>query len=364
MRKTILLPLVSGLTLAIAACNGTKTDSNGPVAEPTMGPAADKLMEDARAAFKPIPLNPAKLEGIDASPERVALGAMLFTDPRLSASHGIACASCHSIGLGGADNRSTSIGHHWQLGGRNAPTVLNAAYNFAQFWDGRAKDLYEQAGGPVGNPVEMASPQGHLAEQLKSLPGYRPLFDKAFGGKDGSAITPENVQRAIALFEATLTTPNAPFDRYLRGDNGALDTDQKAGLKLFMDKGCTACHSGVNIGGGMYAKFGMASDPDPKFRPAGDLGRMAVTKNEADKYAFKVPTLRNIALTAPYFHTGSSWDLKEVVNVMAKAQLGQTLTEAETNQIVAFLGSLTGDQPKVSIPQLPASDAKTTRPEN
>jgi cytochrome c peroxidase len=352
--------------LAAGGCSkqpATTAPSQGErVAEPTMSPASDQLMKDARAVFEPIPLNPPALPGNEATPAKLALGKMLYFDPRLSASHSISCASCHAIGLGGADNEPTSIGHRWQRGGRNAPTVFNAAYNFAQFWDGRAKDLFEQAGGPMVNPVEMASPQEHIVEQLKSLPGYAGYFSAAFPGS-GDPITRDNVQKAIAVFEATLVTPNAPFDKYLRGDNTALDATQKAGLKLFMDVGCTSCHSGVNVGGGMYAVFGAQSSPGDKLLPPADVGRFAVTGDPADRYAFKVPTLRNITLTAPYFHTGQVWDLNEAVTVMGKTQLGTDLTPDQTAKITAFLSSLTGDTPKVVLPALPASTGTTTRPQ-
>jgi cytochrome c peroxidase len=356
------------LTMALGGCSKQGSENvasppNGAVEEPPMGAAADKLVEEARAAFKPIPLAVPRLEGNEATPEKLALGRMLYFDPRLSASHAISCASCHSIGLGGADNESTSIGHRWQRGGRNAPTVFNAQYNMAQFWDGRAKDLFEQAGGPMVNPVEMASPQLHIVEQIKSLPAYNGYFARAFpGGSD--AVTLDNVQRAIAVFEATLITPNAPYDKYLRGDNNALDARQKAGLQLFMDKGCSTCHNGVNIGGGMYSKFGVQSSPGDKLLPPGDLGRFAITKNEADRYSFKVPTLRNIALTAPYFPTGQVWDLNEAIAIMGKVQLGADLTPDETAKIAAFLDSLTGDTPQVTIPALPPSNAMTTRPQD
>lgn len=368
MRKIIMLAATAVLALALGGCNqqsgeGGTSALGEPVAEPSMGAATDKLMEDARAVFKPIPLNPPKLDGNVATPEKLALGRMLYFDPRLSASHAISCASCHSIGLGGADNESTSIGHRWQHGGRNSPTVFNAAYNVAQFWDGRAKDLFEQAGGPMVNPVEMASPQTHIGEQLKSLPAYNVYFAKAFPG-GGDPVTAENVQKAIAVFEATLITPNAPFDKYLRGDNNALNGQQRAGLQLFMDSGCASCHNGVNIGGGMYSKFGVQSSPGDKLLPPGDMGRFAVTKDEADRYSFKVPTLRNIALTAPYFHTGQVWDLNEAIIIMGKTQLGADLTPDEATKIAAFLGALTGDTPQVTIPALPASDGRTTRPQN
>jgi cytochrome c peroxidase len=368
MRYSIKLLVLAATTVTIAGCmkqpaENAQPGAGGAVAEPTMAPAADQLMKDARAAFEPIPLNPPALPGNDATPAKLALGKMLYFDPRLSASHSISCASCHAIGLGGADNEATSIGHRWQRGGRNAPTVFNSAYNFAQFWDGRAKDLFEQAGGPMVNPVEMASPQEHIVEQLNSLPAYAGYFARAFPGS-GDPITRDNVQKAIAVFEATLITPNAPFDKYLRGDNAALDAKQKEGLKLFMDVGCTSCHGGVNVGGGMYAVFGVQSPPGDKLLPPGDTGRFAVTGDPADRYAFKVPTLRNIALTAPYFHTGQVWDLNEAVTIMGKTQLGTELTPDQAGKITAFLGSLTGDAPQVVLSALPASTATTTRPQD
>lgn len=235
MRKISIMAAIAALTIALGGCDKQSNEpgastSGGPVEEPTMAAAADKLMEDARAVFKPIPPNPPKIEGNEVTPEKLALGKMLYFDPRLSASHAISCASCHAIGLGGADNEATSIGHRRQRGGRNAPTVFNAIYNVAQFWDGRAKDLYEQASGPMVNPLEMASPQEHIVEQLKSLPAYIAYFAKVFPGV-ADPITRDNVQKAIAVFEATLVTPNAPFDKYLRGDNAALDARQKAGLQ-------------------------------------------------------------------------------------------------------------------------------------
>ena len=287
---------------------------------------------------------------------------MLYFDPRLSASHTISCSSCHSIGLGGADAESTSIGHRWQHGGRNAPTVFNAVFNKAQFWDGRAKDLEEQAGGPMVNPLEMASPPAHVVEQLKGIPGYADAFAKAFPG-EANPVTLANAQKAIAVFEATLITPNAPFDRFINGDANALSAMQKQGLGLFMDKGCAACHNGVNVGGGMYAPFGVVEKPGADILPPGDKGRFMVTKTPSDEYVFKVPTLRNIALTAPYFHTGQVWDLRQAVAIMGTSQLGVQLTDDEIDKITAFLGSLTGDQPKVTFPILPASGAGTPQPQ-
>lgn len=358
---------VIGLSLLLGGCNkaperAADAAKTSAAAEPEMLASKDPLLLQARTLFKPIPINAPELAGNPATPDKLALGAMLFFDPRISSTHSISCASCHSIGLGGADNSPTSAGFHGKRGARNSPTVFNSAFNFAQFWDGRAKDLEQQAGGPMINPVEMASPTSHVAEQLSALPGYRPAFAKVFPN-DPAPVSIANAQKAIAVFEATLITPNAPFDRYLRGDAAALDSEQKAGLKLFIDKGCASCHAGVNLGGEIYAKFGAMAAPDALHRPAADVGRAAVTGKASDTYVFKVPTLRNIALTAPYFHTGSEQDLMEVINVMASAQLGQSLTPVETKRIAAFLGTLTGDHPQVMQPQLPVSDAKSPLPQ-
>lgn len=344
------------LALAVTACGKSEKSGNDAAA-----PSGDPLIEMARTQFKPIPVSYKDIAGNTASAELIELGAMLFHDPRLSGSHALSCASCHNIGLGGGDDSSTSVGHNFKQGGRNAPTVLNATFNTAQFWDGRAKDLFEQSGGPMVNPIEMNSPKDHIVEQLKSIPGYAAAFAKAFPG-DNDPITLDHVQRAIAAFESTLITPNAPFDQFLAGKADALNAQQKAGFKLFVDTGCAACHNGVNMGGGMFAKFGVASDPGPALRSPGDKGRMAVTENPADLYVYKVPTLRNIALTAPYFHTGAVWDLREAVKVMARTQLGKDLSDADAEQIVAFLGSLSGDQPAVRIPILPPSGPDTSRP--
>jgi cytochrome c peroxidase len=324
--------------------------------------AQDDLMARARDQFQPVPKAPPELPDNRASPAKVELGKMLFFDPRLSASHVISCSSCHNIGLGGADAEPTSIGHRWQHGGRNSPTVLNAVFNHAQFWDGRAKDLEQQAGGPLANPVEMASPEAHVTEQLKGIPGYGQFFAKAFPGEP-DPITLANVQKAIAVFEATLITPNAPFDRFLDGDESALSPPQKAGLAAFIDKGCSACHNGINVGGGMYAPFGVVEKPGAEFLPPADKGRFMVTKTPSDEYVFKVPTLRNIALTAPYFHTGRAWDLRQAVAVMGTGQLGVQLTDDDIDKITAFLDGLTGEQPQVTYPILPPSGASTPRPE-
>ncbi len=352
MRNSKAVFLISGIALgASILCAAAEAQQS-----------SEKLLATARQNFSVIPSAPPALPGNPATPSKVALGKMLFFDPRLSASHQISCNSCHNVGLGGVDGQSTSLGHRWQHGGRNAPTVLNSVFNKAQFWDGRAKDLEQQAGGPVVNPVEMASPQSHVAEQIKSIPGYLALFSKAFPGEK-DPITLTNVQKAIAVFEATLITPNAPFDRYLKGQTTALSPVQKEGLALFIDKGCAACHSGINVGGGQYAPFGVAEKPSADLLPPGDLGRFAVTNTSADKYVYKVPSLRNIALTAPYFHTGKVWDLRQAVALMGTLQLGTKLTSGEIDKITAFLQSLTGDQPQVVYPILPPNVASTSRPQ-
>jgi cytochrome c peroxidase len=260
------------------------------------------------------------------------------------------------------DALPTSIGHKWQKGGRNAPTVLDAVFNMAQFWDGRAEDLKAQAGGPIQNPIEMGITHEHAIEMLRAIPGYAKLFAAAYPDQT-DAITMPNVVTAISAFEATLITPNAPFDKYLRDDETALSAEQEEGLKLFIDMRCATCHSGVNVGGQMYAPFGVVEKPGADILPPNDKGQFAVTKTASDEYVFRVPPLRNIELTAPYFHSGRVWDLSQAVGIMATDQLGKTLTSADTAKIVAFLKSLTGEQPQVTYPILPPSVANTPQPQ-
>lgn len=323
--------------------------------------AQSELMGQAQAMFKPIPETAPAASGEAPSAAMVELGKALYFDPRLSESHNISCNTCHQIGLGGVDMLPTSIGHNWQKGGRNAPTVLNSIFNTAQFWDGRAADLSEQAVGPIQNPIEMAISPEHAVGMLVAIPGYQPMFAAAYPG-DKAPVTLTNVGDAIAAFEGTLLTPNAPFDQYLKGDENALNAEQKVGLKLFVDKGCAACHNGVNVGGGMYAPFGVVERPGADFLPPADKGRFQVTSTTSDEYVFKVPTLRNIELTPPYFHSGKSWDLKQAIAVMATSQLGQELKDEEVASIEAFLLSLTGEQPQVTYPILPPSTVDTPRP--
>ena len=255
----------------------------------------------------------------------------------------------------------TSIGHGWQKGPRNSPTVFNAVFNAAQFWDGRAADLAEQAKGPVQAGVEMSSTPDRVVSTLKSMPEYIERFEDAFPGQD-NPVTFDNMAVAIEAYEATLITPEAPFDKYLRGNSEALNEKEKEGLALFMDRGCTACHSGMNVGGQNYYPFGLVAKPGAEILPAGDKGRFSVTETASDEYVFRASPLRNIELTAPYFHSGAVWSLEEAVAVMGTAQLGIELNDSEVKSIVAFLKTLTGDIPEVTYPVLPPSTADTPKP--
>lgn len=289
-------------------------------------------------------------------PEKVELGKMLFFEPRLSKSGYISCNSCHNLATGGVDALPTSVGHNWQQGPINSPTVLNANYMLAQFWDGRASDLQAQAAGPIENPKEMGYSHALATQTIASMPAYRAHFAKVYGDEN---VTIERLTDAISTFEKTLVTPNSPFDQYLLGKQDAISVDAKAGYQLFKSKGCVSCHNGPAVGGTMYMKMGLIK-PFHTNNPA--EGRIAVTGKEADKFVFKVPTLRNIELTYPYFHDGSVWTLEEAVNTMADIQLGQKLSDKENLEMVAFLVSLTGDQPQITLPILPPSNKNTPRP--
>ena len=312
--------------------------------------------------FAAIPDEPPVLANNEITPAKVELGRMLYFDPRLSRSWLISCNTCHNVGLAGVDLVETSIGHGWQKGPRNAPTVLNAVFNVAQFWDGRAADLMEQAQGPVQAGVEMNNTPDRVVETLKSIPAYVQRFEDVFPG-EADPVTFENMARAIEAFEATLITPGSKFDHYLGGDAEALNPLEKEGLEAFTARGCTACHNGVNVGGQGYFEFGLAEQPGDDVLPRADRGRFAVTQSASDDYVFRAPALRNVELTAPFFHSGFIWDLREAVDVMGTAQLGADLTEAEMTAIVAFLRSLTGEQPVVEYPILPPHTADTPLPD-
>jgi cytochrome c peroxidase len=326
------------------------------------GPAfAEKLQEDANGLFKPIPYAPPALKDNPMTLDKIELGKMLFFEPRLSKSSLLSCNTCHNLSFGGDDYQETSIGHGWQKGPRNAPTVLNSVFNLAQFWDGRAADLKEQAKGPVQASVEMNSTPDRVVVVLKSMPEYTELFKKAFPG-DKDPVSFDNMAKAIEAFEATLLTPDSKFDLYLKGDKNALNKDEKKGLELFINKGCADCHAGVNMGGEDYYTFGVVERPDSKI-VSGDKGRFSVTNTASDEYVFKSPSLRNIEYTAPYFHSGKVWSLEEAVAIMGSAQLGISLTDSDSKLITAFLKTLTGVQPKVDYPVLPPSTDATPKPE-
>ncbi len=313
------------------------------------------------AGLAALPYGAGKVTDNPLTREKIELGAMLFFDPRISASGLISCNTCHNLGTGGDDNLPTSVGHGWQKGPRNAPTVLNAVYNKAQFWDGRAADLKEQAKGPVQAGVEMANKPDAVVDTLQSMPQYVERFSRAFPGET-NPVTFDNMARAIEAFEATLVTPASPFDAWFEGNDQAMTEEQKQGLELFINKGCTACHSSVNFGGQAYFPFGLIKKPGADILPRGDKGRFAVTKTASDEYVFRAAPLRNIALTAPYFHSGQVWDLEQAVAVMSNAQLGTEMEEHEATLIAQFLTALTGEQPQVIYPILPVETADTPKP--
>lgn len=298
------------------------------------------------------PIEPAVI----TEPEKVELGKKLFFDPRLSRSGFISCNSCHNLSMGGSDNLPSSIGHNWQKGPINSPTVLNSSLNVAQFWDGRAADLQEQAAGPISNPMEMASTHVLALDVLRSIPQYREDFAGIYGSDE---IDLNRVTDAIAAFEETLVTPNSPFDQWLKGDDEALSEAELAGYQTFKEIGCTACHNGPGVGGTTFQRMGVV-EPYVTDNPA--EGRVAVTGKDADRFSFKVPTLRNVELTYPYFHDGAYWELEEAVDLMARLQLGRELEKADIDNMTAFLKSMTGDQPDFVIPQLPPSTNDTPKP--
>ncbi len=286
------------------------------------------------------PILPIPLESWQ-DPKRVALGIRLFSDPRLSHDDSISCASCHSLNSGGVDLKSRSVGINGQTGAINAPTVFNSGLNFKQFWDGRAETLEDQIEGPTHAPAEMGSTWKEIMEKLNQSPDYVTSFNEVY--VDG--IQTQNIKDAIATFERSLTTPNSRLDRFLRGDGNALNEEEKEGYRLFKTYGCASCHQGINAGGNMFQKFGVMGDylADRGNPTKADLGRYNVTRNEADRHVFKVPGLRNVALTPPYFHDGSATRLENAVAVMGRYQLGRRLSPTEIERIVKFLKTLSGE---------------------
>jgi cytochrome c peroxidase len=342
--KRVLLGAVAALVLGAAGC--------GRQAPQTVNTAKLKM-------FAPLPdVVPAKA-GTPAEAQ-VTLGRMLYYEPRLSKGQDVSCNTCHNLAQYGVDGEPTSEGFKKQHGNRNSPTVYNAAAHFVQFWDGRAPDVEAQAKGPVMNPVEMAMPsEKAVAGVLKSMPGYVTAFKQAFPGEK-DPVTLENAAKAIGAFERGLVTP-ARWDKFLKGDQTALTQEEKAGLNTFVAAGCQACHAGTLLGGNLYQKIGVIKPyPDRS-----DEGRFQVTKSEADKMTFKVPSLRNVEKTGPYFHNGKIPTLDAAIGQMAEYQLGKPLSDAEVRSISAFLKTLTGDIPAeyITAPELPKSTPKTPKPD-
>jgi cytochrome c peroxidase len=301
------------------------------------------------------------------TPEKVELGRMLYMDPRFSSTGTVSCNSCHNVMLGGEDNRSVSMGVHGQTGGRSSPTVWNSAFSSSQFWDGRAATLEDQAKGPVTNPIEMGMSELEEAmNRVRAIPGYRPYFERAFGSEN--PMTVDNAARAVAAFERSLITPNSPYDRYVKGNSEAMSQQQIRGMATFAEIGCAGCHSGpafsgpsMEAGKGFFMKFPTFTDSDyvKDYKFMDDGGRFAVTGKESDRDFWKVPTLRNIEVTAPYFHNGSVKTLSEAVQVMAKTQLKIDLSGQQTADITAFLSALTGEFPEQPMPRLPMTSGRT-----
>jgi cytochrome c peroxidase len=295
------------------------------------------------------------------TPEKVELGKMLYFDPRLSSNGTVSCFTCHNVMEGGDDHRPTSIGVHGQAGGRNAPTVWNAAFLSAQFWDGRAATLEDQAKGPPANPIEMGMTDlDATVDRIREIPGYKAYFDKVFGGEE--SITMDNAAMAIAAYERTLITRNSAFDQYVMGAEQALTEQQVRGMQTMASTGCTACHSGVNLAGPplptgtpFLQKFPTFTNNAyvTEYRLMDDVGRMNTTHDPADKNFWRVQTLRNLVYTAPYMHNGSVKTMDEAVRVMAKTQLDKELTDVQVADMVAFLESMTGEFPEQIMPRLP-----------
>lgn len=336
--KNLMMLLCVAVAVALVSCGG------GPKNQQAAGPNPDSVLIAAKAVFQVLPAeapNPAN----PVTAEKVALGKQLYYDVRLSMHNTESCNTCHNLATFGVDNKSTSPGDNGKLGTRNSPTTLNAALHFVQFWDGRMKDVEEQAGGPVMNPAEMSMPaEKEVLARLNKSEGYKKMFAAAFPGQK-NPVSFENMRLAIAAFERTLLTPGR-FDKFLAGDTKALDTAELRGLMAFTQTGCTTCHMGSLMGGNMFQKYPLfGTHKDLTGSTVDDQGKMQATKSEADKYFFKVPSLRNIAETWPYLHDGSVKGLDSVITVMAKGQLNKQLTPEQTADIAAFLKSLTGEVP-------------------
>jgi len=371
MRRIIPITLIALLTIALGCDDAPEPVSapepaaapEEPAAQPAEPPAPkvtlrDEMRNQAKQVFGTLP-DSAPSETNEVTEEKITLGRMLYFDPRFSKNHDISCNSCHDLANHGVDGETTSPGHKGQRGSRNSPTVYNAALHIAQFWDGRSPDVEDQAKGPVLNPVEMAMPGEEAAVAvLKSIPGYAELFAAAFPD-DEDPITFDNMARAIGAFERRLITADR-FDAFTSGQDEALSDEELAGLSVFMTTGCITCHNGPTIGGQLFRKLGLVRPYETE-----DPGRFEVTKDEADRKVFKVPSLRNVAMTGPYFHDGSVESLDEAIRLMASHQLGIDLADNQVASIKAFLGTLTGavDPEYIAEPTLPESGPDTPAPD-
>lgn len=360
MKSKTLVAVAALAASALTGCQKKEAPAAAPAQVEAAAKAAAVVVDKARLAmFQPLPEvmdNPSN----PLTEDKIHLGRMLYYDARLSKNQDVSCNSCHLLDKYGVDNLPFSPGHRQQLGGRNSPTVYNAAIHIAQFWDGRAGDVEEQAKGPILNPVEMAAPsEAYVEEVVASIPEYVELFKKAFPD-DEKPLTYDNIANAIGAFERKLVTPSR-WDKYLGGDETALTDAEKKGFNTFYESGCMACHMGPGLGGQMFQKLGLV-EPFPDLK---DNGRFDATQNEADKYFFKVPSLRNIAKTGPYFHDGSVASLEEAVTLMAKHQSGRNLDATQVGEIVTFLNALTGELPMeyIAQPTLPPSTDKTPKPD-
>jgi cytochrome c peroxidase len=349
-RLSVALLFVAVLAVLLFSACGQKTPA--PPAAVTVDPVKLQL-------FQPLP-DAVPSNANPLTDEKIALGRMLYYETRLSKNQKIACNSCHDLGTYGVDGQATSDGHKGQKGDRNSPSVYNAAGHFVQFWDGRAADVEAQAKGPIMNPVEMAMPsEKQVLTVLNSMPEYVQSFKKAFP-EDKDPVSYDNMAKAIGAFERRLVTPSR-WDKFLRGDQAALTNEEKAGFNDYMEAGCQACHAGAYLGGNQYQRLGAAKPwPDTT-----DPGREKVTKNEADRMVFKVPSLRNIEKTGPYYHNGKVEKLADAIARMAEFQLGKTLTAEKIGSIATFLKALTGEVPAeyIKAPELPKSTSKTPKPE-
>lgn len=346
--------------------NAASNAASAVVADSNASPEDQELLKRAQGIFKPLPSAEEMQKLRPFTEEQVKLGHQLWYEPRLSKGNTVSCNSCHNLASAGVDNMPTSQGHKGQFGGRNSPTALNAALLGMQFWDGRAADVEEQAGGPLVNPVEMANDsQEAAAAKIAKIPEYQELFKTAFP-EDG-VVSFKNITTALGAFERTLLTPTR-WDEYLKGNVSALSEQERKGVRAFMDNGCIACHSGVNLGGNSFQKFGLVKGPYWKFieDPKRDKGRADVTKKTEDEFFFRVPGLRNVAKTYPYFHNGSVWELDKAVNIMGMAQLGKELSKEDTDNIVAFLNTLSGSvsESARTMPELPLSAPLESQPNN